>query len=150
MTTTISQREPVSLSKHDRDLAEKCHQQLVVERESANVFISDGQSKTIVELPPSVLELLIELLRVVSEGNAVTLVPIHAELTTQQASDLLGVSRPFLVNALESGAMPYRRVGTHRRVKFEDVMKYKHATMEARRMTLDELVADGQELGMDD
>lgn len=74
-----------------------------------------------VVLPARVFDALLELLRHTAEGNAVTLVPVHAELNTQQAAVLLDVSRPHLVKLLESGAIPFRRAGRHRRIRAEDL-----------------------------
>ena len=88
------------------------------------------------------------MLTQMAQGNAVTLIPIHAELTTQQAADILNVSRPFLVEQLEKNAIPYRKVGTHRRILFKDLMDYK-ANMDRNRLkALEELSAQGQELGI--
>ena len=81
-------------------------------------------------------------------GSAVAVLRKDAELTTQRAADFLNISRPFLVGLLETGAVPFRKVGTHRRVRFDDVLRYKNATDSARRRALDELAADAQELDL--
>jgi excisionase family DNA binding protein len=74
--------------------------------------------------------------------------PIHAELTTQEAADLINVSRPFLVDQLEAGRIPFTKLGKHRRVKFHDLMAYKSRVDSLRDLALDELVAIDQELGL--
>ncbi len=107
-----------------------------------------GAEEVEVELPAVAVRLLVRLMSEMAEGNAVTLMPIHAELTTQQAADLLGVSRPFLIKQLEERRIPYRKVGTHRRVLFHDLRTYKERIDAARLKTLEELAAQGQDLGL--
>lgn len=111
------------------------------------VVEEDGSEET-VEIPASALHLLVDILAQMAQGHAVTLMPIHAELTTQESADILNVSRPFLIKLLESGEIPYRNVGKHRRIRFQDLMDYKQKTDEARSQSLDALVSQAQELGM--
>ena len=100
------------------------------------------------ERPTAAFRLLIDILSEMAEGNAVNLIPIHAEFTTQEAADILNVSRPFLVKRLDDGHIPYRKVGTHRRVLYRDLHEYKQRIDRERERTLDELTAQAQEFGM--
>lgn len=111
-------------------------------------FKDDNGEMRSIQLPTTVVQLLVDVLSEIGQGNAVSIIPIHAELTTQEAADLLNVSRPYFVQLLEKGEIPFRRVNTHRRVRYQDVIEYKKRTDEARTRALDDLAAQAQELGM--
>lgn len=106
----------------------------------------NGSCDAVLELPPAVGKIVLDLLMLISKGEAVTLVPVGAELTTQQAADLLNVSRPFLVKLLERKEIPFHQVGTHRRIRAEDVFDYKQRRDAGRRKTLRQLARLGQEI----
>lgn len=101
-----------------------------------------------VAVPQSVAKMLLEILAQMAQGNAITMIPSHAELTTQEAADTLNVSRPFLVKLLEQGKLPFRNVGSHRRVLFSDLMEYMQRAKVDRLKALEELQKDAQENDM--
>lgn len=99
-------------------------------------------------IPASALRLLMVILSQMASGNAVTIMPIHAELTTQEAADLLNVSRPFLVGLLEEGKIPFRKVGSRRRVLAKDILQYKQDIDKKRLEILNELASEAQKHNM--
>ncbi len=103
-----------------------------------------------IEVPPAMLEMIRELAEVLLEGDMAVVVPIHQELTTQEAADFLNVSRPYLVKILEEGAIPFHMVGTHRRLKLDDVLTFKEQLYKTRRDALAEMARISQEAGMYD
>ncbi len=110
---------------------------------------AEGEGKDVtVTMPRTAFEHLLEILGQMANGNAVTIVPVHAELTTQQAADMLNVSRPYLVQLLESEQIPYRKVGTHRRIKAADLIAYRQRDDARRRKAADELSREAQRLGL--
>jgi excisionase family DNA binding protein len=139
--------EPVTPTAEDARLARMSSRRLVPFL-NRNLLVRLSDTNETVELPAAAVRLLVDLLSAMAEGKAVTLIPIHAELTTQQAADLLGVSRPFLVKQLEENEIPFRKVGTHRRVLVSDLMAYKRKIDGKRLEALDELAAEAEELDM--
>lgn len=99
-------------------------------------------------VPRGAVELLARILAHMASGHGVSVVPSHAELTTQQAADLLNVSRPHLVGLLEAGEISYRKVGKHRRVRMSSLLEYMRADDRRRRAAADELSALTQEMGL--
>ena len=97
-----------------------------------------------VTVPREAFDLFMEVLGQLANGNAVTIVPVHAELTTQETAELLNISRPYLVRLLNRGEIPHSKVGTHRRLKVSDVMAYKEARNREHEQVLDELSAEAQ------
>jgi excisionase family DNA binding protein len=103
------------------------------------------------ELPHSVYNVLVDVIhQVLVLGNTVKVMSVDAELTTQQAADLLNVSRPFLIKLLKEGNLDYRMVGTHRRIRLEDLLVYKDQRDAERRRLLGEITSESQELGLYD
>ncbi|MFO1405624.1 MAG: helix-turn-helix domain-containing protein [Azonexus sp.] len=116
--------------------------------ETQEITICMGHSEQRVHLPASAVQMLMDILVNISQGNAVQVVPVHAELTTQQAADILMVSRPYLVKLLDEKKIEHRKVGSHRRIRYNDLLKFKEQEERARKAVLDELAAEAQELDM--
>jgi excisionase family DNA binding protein len=100
------------------------------------------------DMPPEATRLLARILTEFAKGNAVTVVPVNAELTTQEAAEFLNVSRPHLVSVLEAGKLPFRKVGTRRRVRLADLMRFKDIEDAKQKQALDGLAAEAQKLGL--
>jgi excisionase family DNA binding protein len=101
-----------------------------------------------VTLPVSAFKLLVSILTQMAEGNAVALMPMKEELTTQEAAHILNVSRPYFIQLLETKKIPFRKVGTRRKILLQDVMAYKTKIDASRRKVLDTLAEEAQKLGM--
>src|SRR5262245_19469246 len=117
-------------------------------RRLALQVVADDRPGEVLAVPRAALKLLSHILAEMAQGHAVTLIPIHAELTTQEAADILNVSRPYVVRLLEEGHIPHHKVGTHRRVLLRDLMAYKERRRTERSQALDALTAQAQELHM--
>lgn len=104
--------------------------------------------KNVLIVPKKALSLLFEIMNDMANGKSITLLPSDAEVTTQQAADLLGVSRPHLVNLLEKGEIPFKKVGTHRRIALKDILEYKQGLKKKRAKELHFLAKQAQELNL--
>lgn len=143
--------EPFPPSAHDAELARESSAKLANLASTRSdsfefqVTLSSHKREKVV-LPKGAMKLLVQLLIEMSKGNAVTLLPVQAQLTTQQAAEILGVSRPFLIKEIKEKKIPCHTVGTHRRVFFRDVMAYKRRHMEMHEKAMNQLAEQAQEL----
>lgn len=113
---------------------------------TARLRVIDGKDE--IEVPVAALRMLVDILANMAAGNAMSLMPIHAELTTQEAADFLNVSRPYFIGLLDRGELAHHKVGTHRRVYFRDLLAYHEAELKKSHEALNELAKLSQELGM--
>lgn len=135
-------------SADDRQIANQLAHVLAVQKTGEAVLRVTDPTKRLVEimLTPATSDLILEVLRHIGSGDAVTIVPIQRLLTTQQAADLLNVSRPYLIKLLDAGDIAFTTVGRHRRIKAEDLFAYKVARDQARSGALNELIGNDAEL----
>jgi excisionase family DNA binding protein len=110
------------------------------------VEVEEGDGELL--LPRAAVELFAQILAFMAAGRGVSVVPADAELTTQQAADLLNVSRPYLIGLLDTDAIEYRKVGSHRRIKASSLLEYMRDDDRRRRLAADELTALTQEMGL--
>lgn len=139
-----SQQEIQTAIETSRELASH------LQADKVRLRLLNGSESTAQDLPlpASAVRMLLDILEQIAAGNTMTLVPLHAELTTLQASELLNVSRPFLIKLLEQGDIPYSKVGTHRRILAQDVLTYKQEKMSKRRDAIDQMTALSQKLNL--
>jgi excisionase family DNA binding protein len=116
--------------------------------EQVRLRVENGGDGELV-VPRGAVELFALILAHMAAGEGVSVVPSHAELTTQQAAEVLNVSRPFLIGLLEAGEIEYRMVGTHRRVMMASLLRYRREDDLRRRAKADELAALRQEMGLE-
>lgn len=119
-----------------------------IKTEEAEIEIEETNDK--IKIPYRALQLLGDILKAMSEGQPISIVPIATEVTTQKAAEIIGCSRPHLVKLLEGGTIDFVKVGKHRRIKFEDVLKYKQKMKEEQKKYLIEIMNQDEELGLYD
>jgi len=140
-------------SKDEQRLAIESYDALasVIEQlKSENPEIEIEETQERIKVPLSALKFLGEILKAMSQGKPFSLVPVATEVTTQKAAEILGCSRPHLVKLLEEGQIDYTKVGKHRRVKFEDVMKYKKRMKRTQKQNIIDIMKSDEELGIYD
>jgi excisionase family DNA binding protein len=146
MSTPALEKPTTLPSTEDSALAQEAARAIAARQPSElRVRLDDGQELV---LPKAATRLIAHLLTEMAQGNAVTIIPVHANLTTQDAADYLNVSRPHIVKLLEEGKIAYHMAGTHRRIKFQDLAGYKIASEKRRREIMGELATQAQEEGM--
>ena len=145
---------PATLSRHREDTLTLTAQESLSARQSYKILKATPklkmftENKKEIDIPARAVRLLMNILEEMAAGHSVKVTPIQNELTTQEAADLLNVSRPYLVSLLEQNKIPHRKVGTKRRIRAEDVLAYK-ANIETKRLAvLDELANEAQKLNM--
>jgi excisionase family DNA binding protein len=111
-------------------------------------FSTEGHPEAEIALPFSAVRILFSALQEMAKGHSVTLLPVNTELTTQQAAELMRISRPSLIKMLDEKKLPYRKVGAHRRVRYEDVLTYLERERARRKQVMEELVAETERLGL--
>lgn len=145
MSKPSPQMDPVFVTDREA-LAIKHLEQVLGGCETAQAKLVGCDGEEIV-IPESVYHVLRQVIHLMASGRAVSVVPLEHELTTQQAADLLNVSRPFLVKLLEQGEISYIKVGSHRRIRLSDLMAYKQQRDTQRRQCLKELTQFSQDEG---
>ena len=146
--SSVVESEPIAADEEDQNVLNAIETVLNGDvSQPPRLIGSHGEQ---IPLPRSVSHVLRRLVHYLAENKAVAVVPVDKELTTQAAADLLNISRPHLVKLLEEGAMPYTKVGTHRRIRFDDLMRYKQQLDAQREAALDRLAQLNQEMGLYD
>lgn len=146
ITNTLPSAEEIALAKLG---SQELSAVLEINGEAQKINVIDKEGKTHeVTIPSSALNMMVEVLTQLGQGNSVSITPIHAELTTQEGADMLNMSRPTFIKLLDSQEIPFSRTGNRRKVAYADLMAYKQRLEQRRLAALDELSALDQEMGM--
>lgn len=152
MSKPFQRTEPMVPSNKEVSLAEKSSRVLSDYLKQTNTptlqLINKEQENKKIILPTQALQLLVDILEHIKQGNTVSIISIQSELTTQQAADILNVSRPYLIHLLEEGIIPHRKVGTKRRILSEDIIAYKTTITKKRLKALESLSKQAQDLDL--
>ena len=119
-----------------------------IKTEETEIEIEETHTK--IKIPSRALRLLADILKAMSEGKPISIVPVATEVTTQKAAEIIGCSRPHLVKLLEDGAIEFVKVGKHRRIMFADVLKYKQKMKEDQKKHIIDMMNNDEEIGLYD
>lgn len=148
-----SEASPPLLNPEDQEMAraaQRCIMAALDHSRAVSITLTtDTGENPKVEVPPAALELIGRLLGAMSQGRSVTLVPTDQELTTVEAANFLNVSRPFVIKEMDAGRLPHRKVGSHRRIAFEDLLEYAQQMRARQANALERMAENARELGLD-
>ena len=144
---TMATLDPVTLPTSQEEQVHALRELLA--REGKACLVGKG-GEPMLQLPDAVFGLLLQILDDMQHGKAVSIVPVTQDLTTQQAAELLGVSRPFLVKLLEAGTVPFHMVGTHRRVYLRELLAYKEHRDRERHLAINRIAQAAEDAGIYD
>lgn len=149
----VREMEPPLLTPAEQDLARVAQRCIMAAldhwRAAAITLTTDTGEHPRVEVPPAALKVIGQLLGAMGRGESVVLMPTDREFTTVEAAQVLNVSRPFVIKEMESGRLPYRKVGTHRRVTLQGLMDYQRQMRQQQEQALERLADNARELGLD-
>lgn len=153
-TDAVQGKVPPPVTPRDMEMARLAQQCIVEALDRSKAvsisLVSDDEGQPPVEVPPPALRLIAQLFAGLSEGKAVTVMPMDQELTTVEAANFLNVSRPFVIKEIEAGRLPFRMVGTHRRIEFSSLIEYRKRMREQQEQALQDLAELNHELGLSD
>lgn len=142
------------ITKSDQKIALSSIEKLTKSEEKATknksnvVKLKIQGTDELVSIPLKALKLLTSILTNMAEGKSIALMPTDAEISTQQAAEILNVSRPHIIKLLEKGDIPYKKVGSHRRILLQDILEYESKFKKTRRKQLNKLAAEAQKLNL--
>ena len=140
-------RNEQKIAQENKEILNRLAEKL--KRSTKEIEIEVSGEKDTIKIPVSALKHLNTIIDLTAQGKAITVNPVDAEITTQEAANLLNVSRPFIVKLLEEGKISFHKVGAHRRIKLKDLLVYKQQMKKEREDALTELTRISQELGLD-
>jgi excisionase family DNA binding protein len=149
----IREVAPLPLNAKDKEMVRVAQRCIMASLDHSRAAVitqtTDTGEHSTVEVPPSALKLIGELLGAMSEGRPVVLMPTEQEFTTVDAANFLNVSRPFVIKEIDSGRLPHRKVGSHRRIALEDLLAYAQKMRATQASALDRMAENAHELGLD-